>query len=386
MRITNFCQEATFFAICLYAVILSGTPALAQFVPPTSDGAVGNSAPPNLKMLKRLPSAPFNQLSYHSNSNVSAETPANVDIGSENADAINNIDEQDGATKTDPALNAPNDGPDAWLAFSAFQRGQYLTAMELALPRAQLGDAAAQTLIAELFVEGFGVRRSMDDAIFWYEQAARNGDASAQYKLALLLTDGRYIARDTDRARRLMQEAAQGGHPTAQFNYAQILVADRPGPKGLEMALPFFERAARRGIPDAQYAVSQIYLNALEVSDEKQALGRQYLISAARAGYDTAQVDLATYLIDGFGGTRDFEAGFQWMRLAAVRGNVVAQNRLAHLYIQAIGTRGDPIEAAKWYIAARRAGLEDPSLDDFYQGLTLEQQKQALDAANKLQF
>lgn len=386
MRNRNFCSEATFFAICLYAVILSGMPAEAQFVPPTPDEAAGNSTSPNLKMLKRLPSAPFSQLYYPSHSDVSSDTPENVDISSEKADAVDNLDERDSATNTNSALNALNDGPDAWLAFSAFQRGQYLLAMELALPRAQLGDAAAQTLIAELFVEGFGVRRSIDDAIFWYDQAARNGDAAAQYKLALLLTDGRYVARDTDRARTLMQQAAEGGHPTAQFNYAQILVAERPGPSGLEMALPFFERAAKRGIPDAQYAVSQIYLNALEVSDEKQALGRQYLISAARAGYDTAQVDLATYLIDGFGGMRDFEAGFQWMRLAAIRGNVVAQNRLAHLYIQAIGTRGDPIEAGKWYIAARRAGLEDPSLDDFYQGLTLEQQKQALDAANKLQF
>src|SRR5690606_23932887 len=32
-------------------------------------------------------------------------------------------------------------------AFGAFQRGYFLTALELALPRAEQGDAAAQTLI-----------------------------------------------------------------------------------------------------------------------------------------------------------------------------------------------------------------------------------------------
>ena len=74
------------------------------------------------------------------------------------------------------------------------------------------------------------------------------------------------------------------------------------------------------------------------------------------------------------------------MSLAALKGNVIAQNRLAHLYIQAIGTRGNPIEAGKWYIISRRAGLEDASLEDFYQGLTVEEQKEALAAANELRF
>jgi len=275
---------------------------------------------------------------------------------------------------------------DAWAAFGAYQRGEYLVAMELALPRAQNGDAAAQTLLGELFSEGIGVGRNMDDAIFWYELGAENDDPSALYKMALLLTDGRYIEKDEARAREYMRRSAELGNPKAQFNYGQLLVAEKPGPVGLKNALPYFEKSAERGVPDAQYAVSQIYINALDVSDAKRAQARQYMISAARAGYDTARLDLAIWLVDGVGGARDFQAGFEWMKLAAVKGNVIAQNRLAHLYIQAIGTRGDPIEAGKWYILSRRAGLEDPNLEDFYQGLTAEEQKQSLEAANALRF
>lgn len=87
--------------------------------------------------------------------------------------------------------------------------------------------------------------------------------------------------------------------------------------------------------------------------------------------------------MDGVGGDRNLEEGFKWMRRAAERGNVVAQNKLAHLYINAIGTRPDPVEAAKWYVLSRRAGLTDPTLEDFYLGLEDDQQKAALDAANK---
>lgn len=43
-------------------------------------------------------------------------------------------------------------------AFGAFQRGLYITALRLATPRAEAGDAAAQTLIAEIHARGSACR------------------------------------------------------------------------------------------------------------------------------------------------------------------------------------------------------------------------------------
>ena len=268
-------------------------------------------------------------------------------------------------------------------AFGAFQRGYYLTAMELALPRAQLGDPAAQTLLAELFASGLGVARNMDDAAFWYKQAAEAGDASAQFKYGLMLLEGKYVEPDRAKAEELMKKAADAGNAFAQFNHAQMLVAQKPGDAGVLEALPYFEKAAEQGVADAQYALAQIYNTTDGVADEKRARAREFMEKAARAGYDTAQLDYAIWLIDGVGGPKDYEAGFRWMQVAATRGNVVAQNRMAILHINAIGTKGDPVEAAKWYILSRRAGFDDRGLDDFYQGLTEEEQKQAIEAANK---
>lgn len=76
-------------------------------------------------------------------------------------------------------------------AYGAFQRGFYLTAMDLALPRAQLGDPAAQTLVASILEQGLGVARNPKDAAFWYGQAANNGDPAAMFKYALILMEGR---------------------------------------------------------------------------------------------------------------------------------------------------------------------------------------------------
>jgi TPR repeat protein len=266
-------------------------------------------------------------------------------------------------------------------AYGAFQRGLYLTAMNLALPKAQLGDAAAQTLVAELFDSGLGVRRNKSNAAFWYEQAAKAGDPNAEFKYALMLMNGTQVKRDSKLADEMMRKAAAGGNPEAQFNIAQMKVAAAPGEKGLMDALPYYEKAAAQGVPDAQYALSQIY-NSLPVAKDKREQARYWLQRAAEARYDTALYDMGVWYINGIAGERDYDQGFLWMKRAAERGHIVAMNKLAYLYINAIGTRPDPIEAAKWYVLSRRAGLADLGLEDFYLGIEDDQQQEAIRRAD----
>lgn len=268
-------------------------------------------------------------------------------------------------------------------AYGAYQRGLYATALDKALTRAGAGDAAAQTLVAEMMTKGQGLKRDPKTAAFWYKQAAEGGDPAAMFRYALLLMSGRDVPRDKKQADEFMRKAAEAGNSSAQFNWAQILVADNPGEKGLHLALPFYEKAARQGVADAQYAVAQLYVTLKDFPEEKRAQARGWLERAAKAGYDTAQLDMGVWFVNGIGGERDYDKGFEWLRIAAHRGNVVAQNKLAHLYINALGTRPNPVEAAKWYVLSRRAGLQDPELEDFYLGINEETQKQAIEAANR---
>lgn len=270
-------------------------------------------------------------------------------------------------------------------AYGAYQRGLYVTALEIALPRAEKGDAAAQTLVAEMMTKGLGIKRDPKGAAFWYGQAAERGDAAAMFQYALLLMSGRHVERDKVKADEYMRKAAEAGNASAQFNWAQILLSDNPGEKGLKLALPFYEKAAEQGLADAQYAVAQLYVAVNGLPEEKKAKARAWLQRAAKAGFDTAQLDMGIWLVNGVGGERNFDDGFEWMRVAALRGNVVAQNKLSHLYINALGTRPDPVEAAKWYVLSRRAGLKDPELEDFFLGINEEQQKKAIEAANRFQ-
>lgn len=268
-------------------------------------------------------------------------------------------------------------------AYGAYQRGYYVTALDIALRRASNGDAAAQTLVAEMMTKGLGIKRDATTAAFWYGKGAEGGDPSAMFQYALFLMSGRYVQADKAKADEYMRKAAEAGNSSAQFNWGQILVSDNPGEKGLRLALPFYEKAAEQGVADAQYAVAQLYQKLPGLPQEKKAAARGWLERAAKAGFDTAQLDMGIWLVNGIGGDKDYDKGFEWLRIAAHRGNVVAQNRLAHLYIEALGTRPNPVEAAKWYVLSRRAGLQDAYLEDFYLGIEDDQQKQAIDAANK---
>lgn len=269
-------------------------------------------------------------------------------------------------------------------AYGAYQRGLYKTAYNLALARARNGDAAAETLVAEILSRGLGVPLNAAEAAKWYQRAAEQGVPEAQFQYALMLLDGRYVEKDEKAAHALMQAAAEAGNPLAQFNFAQLLVSEDSGDAGLASAVPYYERAAGTGLADAQYAMAQIYANGAGGQKRDDVRARLLLALAARQNYDTAQIDLGQWMIDGRGGNRDLKAGFGWIKVAADGGNVAAQNRLAKLYMAGIGVEPDSVLAAAWYVVARRAGLIDDEMEDFLRGLTDDELKQALQKANRL--
>ncbi|MBB3997463.1 tetratricopeptide repeat protein [Aureimonas pseudogalii] len=267
-------------------------------------------------------------------------------------------------------------------AYGAFQRGYYLSAMRLAEPLANLGDPAAQTLLGEIYGRGLGVPRDETESARWYAIAAKSGMAEAQFRYALLLIDGRVVKNDDAAARDLMKSAADQGNPLAAFNYGQMLIQSAPT-GGFAEALGYFRKAADGGVPDAEYALSQLYAYGKGMEKPDDAEARRWLSEAARAGHDTAQIELGIWLINGRGGAAVPAEGFRWLKGAAERGNPIAVNRVAHLYKDGVGVPADRSEAGKWIVLARRASNSDTVLDGWFRALPEAEQKAALEAANR---
>ena len=343
----------------LIALVLAATPAIAQ--PASEPGETGEAA--------------------ETPAEAAAPTEAEAAAPAENAlpDISAPIDPDPDAVKRSRFADRPSDA-----AYGAFQRGYYLTALNLATPLALEGDAASQTLIGEIYSRGLGVRSDLAKAIEWYGKAAEQKTPEAMFQLAMILHDGGEAFGDRPRAARLIEEAADAGHGLAQFNFAQMLVDRDPTPQGMERAVLYYEKAANAGLPDAQYAMAEIFRQGVGGRDVDLAQARKWLELAAAQNHDTAQIELGAMLVEGGGGEDDEKAGFSWLMRAAAAGNAAAQNRVAKLYRSGIGVAPDRVAAASWYLRARKAGLIDPVMEDQLDGLTEEELDQARKQAEAL--
>lgn len=247
-------------------------------------------------------------------------------------------------------------------AFGAFQRGYFLTALELALPRAEQGDAAAQTLIAEIYSKGLGVGQSAERAASWYQLASDNGDRLATFELGMLYQDGVGVTKDRSKAAELFLAAANAGYPPAKYNLALLHVEGIYAEPSLTKAAELMKEAADAELAEAQYDYGSMLLEGAGVFPD-EAEGARYIGLAAEQGLAAAQVDYATLLYLGQGIARNVKEAVSWYGKAAQSGNPVAQNRYAKLLAVGEGIAIDLESAAMWRALSRRQGLTDPSLD-----------------------
>jgi uncharacterized protein len=274
--------------------------------------------------------------------------------------------EAPGVSPLEQALTVSNDvfGPRVRVdpAYGAFQRGYFLTALRLALPRAEADDSAAQTLIAELYAKGLGVGQNFATASGWYALASRNGDWRASFELALMYQEGSGVPRNRQRAAELFALAVEQGSVVAKYNLALLHIEGIYAEPSLVEAARLMREAAEAGIPEAQYDYGTMLIEGAGVAPNPGE-GASWTGKAAEQGLAEAQVDYATMLYLGRGVAVDRVAAIKWYARAAGAGNAVAQNRYAKLLAAGEGIDTDLQTAAMWRALARRQGLTDPQLD-----------------------
>ncbi len=265
--------------------------------------------------------------------------------------------------------------PDA--AYGAYQAGHYRRALAEALKRieADSSDAAAMTLIGELYRQGLGVPPDQKVATEWYERAETRGDINAAFALATQLLDDKSGKRDPARAGALLEKAAKAGHPAANYNLAiALLAANRE--EDDKRAVACLEIAAKAQVGDALYALGVLAKQGRGMPANEEAAAR-WMKQASAAGNVPGEVEYAIMLFNGTGVDKNEAAAASLFRRAAWQGNPIAQNRLAKLYQFGLGIAPDTIEAAAWHLAARSQGLKDAALDDLFERLKPEQQARA---------
>lgn len=295
-------------------------------------------------------------------------------------------------TQNKPTLAGPTDlprdagkpaPPGADLAFGAYQRGFYSTAMREAMKR--LGrnpkDGPAMTLVGELYAQGLSVRESKEEAARWFRLGAEAGDAQAMFELGIAALKGDGVDQDKATARKMFEQAAAHDHPGALFYLGLLAMQGNGVAPDYKSAAIYFERAAALNNSEAQYALGLMYRNGSGVAkDEAKAA---VLIGDAAANDNiAAMVEYGIMQFNGVGLEKDEAGAARTFIKAAGRNNPVAQDRAARLYVAGRGVKKDVVEGMKWHVLSSASGLKDEWLDAEMRKLT-PPQREAIEKAVK---
>jgi len=181
-----------------------------------------------------------------------------------------------------PSWNSASPISEADSANAAYQKGDYKTALKLAQPLADQGNARGQSMLGVLYYRGRGVARDDRAAIHWFRLAAEQGDVSARFYLGVIYSQGDGVPQDYAEAARWFGLAAGKGDPQAQYNLGLAYAQGQGVPQDNVTAHMWFNLAAAR-FPDSRGRdlattnrdVVANKLNADQVT-EAQNLARQW--------------------------------------------------------------------------------------------------------------
>lgn len=100
-------------------------------------------------------------------------------------------------------------------SITAYDRGDYATAVRLLRPLAEQGNAQAQNSLGAMYYNGKGVTQDFKEAVKWYRSSATQGNASAQVNLGAMYYEGNGVAEDFIRAYIWLSIAAAKGNTDA---------------------------------------------------------------------------------------------------------------------------------------------------------------------------
>jgi len=276
-------------------------------------------------------------------------------------------------------------------AYYAYFLGNQKTAFDLAKPRAENGDAMAMSLLGLIYSEGRAVIRDPEQAAYWFSQAAEAGDPHAALKYGLSLYNGFRGTVDKKRGEEFVKRAVDAGIPASYGHYAHMVMDHTPENEQLDVGLTWFLQGVAAGDADSAYYAAHILDSGTSTRPANLLAARAMLELAASGGNSGAQMDLANWLLEGYGGAKDPQTALALIKILAVKKIIPAQLRLSRMYYDGVGTSPDIIMAAAWYIEAsqydlKNAGIDSSDLDAMLAGMSAAQIAQAQERVASLRY
>ena len=117
---------------------------------------------------------------------------------------------------------------------TAYEAGDYETAISEWKPLAEQGNASAQFNLGVMYKRGIGVLQDYKEAVKWYTKAAEQGNANAQGNLGFMYGNGNGVLQDNVYAHMWFNIASSNGSENDRKN--RDLAAERMTPDQLAEA------------------------------------------------------------------------------------------------------------------------------------------------------
>ncbi len=260
------------------------------------------------------------------------------------------------------AANAPD------LAYGAYQRGHYQTAVQLALARLKTNpkDGAAMALIGRVYAEGYAFGPHPRQSASWYRLAAQHGNREGEFAWGMDLMRGFGTAKNASKGKAWLSKSAASGDAEAQYNLGILTLAGGAGPISpatFSAAAARFREAAKGGDADGALSMGLLYQAGRGVPKDATKAAKWFL-RAARNDNVPAMVEYGLAEFRGEGVPKNESDAARWLVKGANLGNPIAQDRVARLYAVGRALPLDRVAALKWHTLAQAAGEQDPWLDN----------------------
>ncbi len=184
------------------------------------------------------------------------------------------------------------------------------------LKAAEMGHVFAQANVGMFYLEGKGVKRSLDKGLFWTRSAAMAGSHVALYNLGVYYKD---VEGKMPEAVQLFRKAAKKGNNLALFELGIAYIEGEGVRKNVKRGIDYLELAASRGSKDANTHLGMLYHNGEVVT---QDLGKaiSYYRAAANLNDTWAKYFLGLCFLDGDGVKKNRRTAIKWIAAAAQEG------------------------------------------------------------------
>ena len=147
-------------------------------------------------------------------------------------------------------------------------------------------------MLGRCYDEGYGIKKDLQQAIFWFKKSAVQGYAPAQNKLAICYFQGDGVEKNEQEGLKLFTKAAEQGNSNAQYNLAVRYYNGEGVAKDYDNAMKWALKSAAQGHDQAQFLVGILYEYGLGCQKDIEK-AKEWYQQSANQGYEQAKKALA---------------------------------------------------------------------------------------------